>query len=82
VAVETDMGQQAANTMVIMVLAQSPGRATGGEGKVTGMKQPGACVILPPNMLPNCMITLTLSNKISKMKNSSFSKLRLPKSLS
>lgn len=69
VAVETGMGQQAANTMVGMVLAQNTGRATGGEGKVTSVQQLGACAILRPNTLPSCTATLTLSNKISKMKN-------------
>lgn len=38
-----------------------------------GIQQPGARADPAPNMLPNCMITLTLTNnKMSEMKKSSF----------
>ena len=33
--------------------------------------------VLSPNMMPNDTITLTLSNKISRIKDGSFSRLRL-----
>lgn len=37
--------------------------------------------LLPPNTLPNSIITLTLSIKISEIKNGSFSGLSLPERL-
>lgn len=49
-----------------------PGVLAGNQGQ-GGMQQPGAPAGPAPSMLPNCMITLTLTNnKMSEMKKGSF----------
>lgn len=58
-----------------------PGQSSQSRGQ-GGATAPGACTGPAPNMLPNCTITLTLSNnKPSEIKNGSFFRLFSPKHL-